>query len=181
MGFIKNWLAGKSTDIYIKEAERALNIVSNYGIIERTETRVGVAVALAFMMADCDRRDDDTAKRLLQAMRGDARIQRKDSASISNLNLLLMNVQKQAFASSSPVNNLIANGIPVWIISNRATFVPEVLPYARTIWSLLDNYDEERYLDIYNRLQLTVGDEHPMYKYFSATKKLETPKLFIAR
>ena len=73
----------------------------------------------------------------------------------------MMSLQQQAHKSLSPVNQRIAAGMPVWIISLRSLNHVAVLPYARELWSILQSGDEIRAYDVVDGIERQL-DGHPL-------------------
>ena len=181
MGFFGDFLKHKVTKQSIADAENLLNIVSSFGYTERAEIRAGAAAALAFIMKDAESRGDKSAELILTGMYNLKRRSQQQMGEISLLNLHLIRAQKQANASSSPINRLISGGIPVWINSNRAMYTVEILPHLRKVWMLLNDYDSIKYFDIFDGILNILGPNHPMSIPMQGAKLLQMPPpLFLA-
>ena len=181
MEFLKKLFGSYATKLAIADAEKLENVISSFGNIERTHARAGTAAAMAFILKDAESRGDDSAEMIVAGMHESIIFDQKQIRKISELSVYLMNAQKQAFASNSPVNRLIASGIPIWITSIRATYTIEILPYARRIWALLDDYDYRNYSDIFDEIAKILGPNHPMATSMRGASLLRTPPLFLAR
>lgn len=182
MGLLGNFLKHGVTKQYISDAENLLNIVSSLGYAERAEIRAGAAAAMAFIVKDAESRGDKSFELILAGMYELKQLSQQQIGEISRLNLYLMKAQKQANASSSPINRIISGGIPVWINSHRAVYTVEILPHLRRVWALLNDYDDMRYFDIFDGILNTLGPDHPMSMPMRGARSLQMPPpLFLAR
>jgi hypothetical protein len=141
MGLIGNFFKGVATQSSVKDGERVAAVYECFGPEERIQARVAAALALAFIIEDGKTQPDSSLELVLKSLFENHYPVGCEVGLLSQFNLRLMQLQKEAHASRSPVNQLIAGGLPAWITSIRATYTVEVLPYARRVWSVLDRVD----------------------------------------
>ena len=72
---------------------------------------------------------------------------------------------------------MIAAGIPIWVISFRGLIAPEILPYARELWSIMETVDEVSYMQKILEIEQYLGN-HPLASIINGLRSLETPSAF---
>lgn len=154
MGFINNFITSKVSLTFEKEAASIVQICRSYGPLERIELKVCMLLVLATLAAEADQTGDETFFKILEAMESCKPLERDELPMLSIYTMKLIQMQKQAHLSSNKTVKLIASGIPVWIVSIRSLSHVAVLPYARQIWSILQNSDT---LEVYDRIGELAG------------------------
>lgn len=161
----------------LSDAQKVVTVCRSYGFQERGDLKACTAMALAFIIADSSTRGDSTIDVALTALEGTQALSGSNSGMVSKLLLRMMALQKEAHVSRSQINQRIAAGIPVWIVSFRALTHVAVLPYARELWALIESGDEIHAYDVVDAATRQLG-AHPMGTAMSNLKSLSTPELF---
>ncbi|WP_180988674.1 hypothetical protein [Variovorax sp. B2] len=178
VGFIKKLLSSAGEKAAIGDAEKVLAVVRSLGPRELGDLRAAATMALAFMAIDGKSEGDPTFATALKHMQSRQNVPSAVSGRISMLSMRMQHLQKQANASTSPLNQRIASGMPIWIMSLRALTCVAVLPHARQMWALLELGDASTASDILDAAtaQLT---GHPLTDAISALRDLGTPEIFV--
>lgn len=177
MGFFSNFLQNIAVNSYIKDAKNALPIYKSLGPLEIADAKVSAAVALAFIIEDSKAQNSGGANKALERMYSDAPLTKEECGDLSLYNSRLISLQKEAYGKHSPINKMIAAGIPVWITSFRALISPEILPYARELWSIMGAADNISYMQKIYEIEQHIGN-HPIATTISQLRSLETPLAF---
>jgi hypothetical protein len=178
MGWFDSFVNSKLDKSFVNDAEKLLNVCRSYGPVERADLKVCTALALKFLLLDSDTDQSKCIHFILDAMDTGRNLTGREIALASAYNIRLGKLQKQAYESSSPVNNLIASGIPVWIISIKALSRVVVLPYAREIWSILQNGDSLWCYDKFELLEQWLQG-HPLGENVRSGSYMSTPRIFV--
>lgn len=178
MNILKNIFGASVDNSYVKAAQTVLNVCRSYGRNERTNLKVCTVMALAMMIADCESKENSHLHLALDAMDTGKPLSDYESGLLSKYRLELMSLQRQAFKSTSPFNNLIASGIPIWITSIRALTSVSVLPYARELWAILQDSND---LDVYDQLDHVAFrlHGHPISGILPRLRSFPTPNLYV--
>lgn len=165
---------------YVKDAQTVLSICRSYGLTERNDLKVCTIMALAMLIADCENKENTLLHFALDTMDKGRKLSDYESGMLSSFRLELMSLQQQAFKSTSPFNNLIASGMPIWITSIRALTNVSVLPYARELWAILQDSDDLRVRDQLDHVAFRLHG-HPIAVILPRLHSFETPNLFVPR
>jgi len=180
MGILKSLFGSSIEKSFVNDAQKVLSICRSYGPLERADLKVCTTMAFAFLALDSESDKDQCFHFLLDAMGSGRKLSEHQTGLASRYNLRLMSMQRQAHQSNSPVNNRIASGIPIWIISIRAAMYVAVLPHAREMWAILQNGDSLRVCDELDRVARQL-DGHALGAQLARTGTLMTPDLFEPR
>lgn len=180
MGILKSLFGGSVEKSFITDAEKVLYVCRSYGAVERGSLKACTTIALAFLALDDASKKDQTIYLILNAMESGRRLSDNEIGVLSKYNLRLMTLQRQSHESKSDINNRIASGIPIWIISIRALMYVALLPYARELWGILQNGDA---ITAYDEVKSVMRklERHPLGDALSGIEPLMTPALFQPR
>jgi len=184
MGFFDFLTASGRVRAWQQEANNVVAFLRTMGPMEIIESRATAAAALAFILLNAGTDGDSNVLVTgLEAVHEPTRrLTREEEGHLSLFNAKLIGLQKQAYASAAPINQFIAAGIPIWLVSFRAAMKPELVALGRDMWAELDRPAikdvEERIEDVAAHLT-----GHPMHDQLMMwnIKRLETPELFIRR
>lgn len=165
---------------FTKDAEKLLSICRSYGPQERGQLFASTKIALAFLVLDRELEKNGSIVLALEAMDAGRHLSKTEIGQLSKYNLRLMELQAQAYKSHSPINNLIASGLPVWITSVRALGSLPLQPYVRELWSLLEGGDQLAAYDAVDRVVGQLGG-HPLAEQIQRSRHMTTPEIFVAR
>lgn len=178
MRILKNLFSSSVEKSFINDAKKVLSVCRSYGPLECAELKVCTTMAFAFLVLDSESDKDQCLHFILEAMVTGRRLSDHESGLASLYNLRLMSIQREAHQSVSPINNRIASGIPIWIMSIRAMMYVALLPHAREIWNILQNGDSLRAFDELNRVSSQL-EGHPLGTALTrAGPHLMTPNMF---
>lgn len=180
MGILKSIFGSSVEKSFVGDAKRVVSVCQSYGPLERGDLKACVTMALAFCILDSEAEKDQSIHLALESMEAGRRLSDNEVGLLSKYNLRLMSLQRQAHQSKSPINNRIASGIPVWIVSIRALMYVSVLPHAREVWTILQDGDALRAYDEIDRAMRQLG-AHPLGAALERVGSLMTPSLFEAR
>lgn len=181
MGILKSLFGASVEKSFINDAQKILSVCRSYGPLERADLKVCTTMAFAFLVLDSKSDKDQCLHFILDAMGSGRKPSDHESGMCSSYNLRLMSIQRQAHQSPSPINNRIASGIPIWIMSIRAMMYVAILPHAREIWNILQNGDSLRAFDELDRVVRQLGDQ-PLGTALAQTgPHLTTPYIFEPR
>jgi hypothetical protein len=181
MGFIKDFLASKVDKTLESEAESVVKVCRSYGPTERSELKVCMLLALATFATEAEKTGDDTFFKILEAMESGGLLSSAEKGMASAYTIKLISAQKQAHASPSHIVNMIAAGIPIWIVSIRALSNASVLPHARQLWSILQDSDTLTVYDRVAEVASRLGTEPIADVLLRVRSSFSTPKLFSQR
>lgn len=181
MGFLNNFFASKVNPTFENEAERVVQVCKSYGPIERGELKVCMLMALATFAADAQKTGDETIFKILETMDSGTPPDSAELEMQSTYTMKLIEAQKQAHASPSPIVKLVAAGIPVWIVSIRALSHAAVLPHARQLWSILQDSDALTVYDRIGEIASRLGSEPVVDILLRIRSTFSTPQLFNPR
>lgn len=180
VGILKSLFGTSIEKSFVNDAQKVLSVCRSYGPVERGDLRVCTTMAIAFLILDSESDKDQCIFFILDAMENGRKLSNHEIGLASNYNLRLMSLQRQAYQSSSPVNNRIASGIPVWILSIRALMYVAVLPHARELWAILQKGNTSWADDELDRVVHAL-DGHPLGAQLVRCRHLMTPDLFDPR
>lgn len=180
MGILKSLFGSSIEKSFVNDAQKVLSVCRSYGPLERADLKVCTTMAFAFLLLDSASDKDQCLHFILDAMGSGKKLSDHQTGLASKYNLRLMSMQREAHQSISPVNNRIASGFPVWIVSIRALMQVAVLPYARELWAILQNGDALRAYDELDRVARQL-EGHPLGAQLTRTGSLMTPDLFEPR
>lgn len=180
MGMFNKLLGSFVETNFIKDAEKLLSVCRSYGPQERGRLFASVKIALAFLILDRELEKHDSIFLALDVMDSGRMLSNIEIGQLSQYNLRLMELQGQAHKSSSPINNLIASGLPIWITSIRALMKLPLQPHIRELWLILEGADQ---VTSYNALDQVIGQlgHHPLAQQIIKSRHLTTPNAFLAR
>ena len=165
---------------FTKDAEKLLSIGRSYGPMERGTLFASVKIALAFLVLDRELEKRESIFLALDVMDSGRALSNNEMGQLSKYNLRLIDLQKQAQKSSSPINKLVSSGIPVWIISIRGLMKLPLQSYVRELWAILESGDQVTSHDLLDQVIGQLG-QHPMAEQIRNSRHLTTPSLFQAR
>ena len=177
MGILKSLFGSSIEKSFVSDAQKVLSVCRTYGPLERANLKVCTTMALAFLVADIENDKDQSFHFIADAMWNNKPLSEVQIGLASSFNLRLIGLQQEANRSTSPINNRIASGIAVWIVSIRALMYVAVLPYARELWAILQDGDALTVYDELERLTQQLG-EHPVGVQLAQRRHLSTPPLF---
>ena len=177
MGFIKNLATSFVANNFARDAEKVLKNYQPLGVTERSVLKVSVIVALAKLVYLSESNRESTFRILTEAMYSGSKLTDEQIGLGSMFNLRLIEMQKVSYSSTSPIEQYVAAGIPVWIMSIRALSNANVLPYARELWSILQNSDINRVYDQTDQIANQYMN-HPIQPVLLRFRQLSTPTLF---
>jgi len=178
MGLFRDFLRGTAINGYIKDANKVALFLQNLGPSEIALTRAAVILALAFLLLDSDQKNQKILRDGLGGMYDGQSLTKEEEGEITLYNLTLIRNQKHAHADPSPLTQMIASGLPIWLCSFRGLIRAELLPHARIIWAELDRAD-------YTDVKLALMDvyrwagSHPITQELQKLHSFETPPLFV--
>lgn len=177
MGFIKDFFASKVNTTFEREAESVVRVCRSYGPMERIELKVCMVLALATLATEAKNSGDDTFYKILEAMDNGRLLSSQELGMLSIYTIKLIEAQKLAHASTNHITNLMAAGIPIWIVSIRALSHVSVLPHARQLWAILQDSDA---LTVHNRISEIASrlGTQPIVDVLLRVRSFSTPKLF---
>jgi hypothetical protein len=177
LGIVSNFFQNIAVNGYIKDAKKALPIYKCLGPLELLDAKVSAAVALAFIVEDSKTQSSGGANKALESMYHDMALTKEQGGYLSLYNSRLISIQREAYGKTSPINKMIAAGIPMWLISFRALIAPEILPYARELWSIMEKVDKASYMQKILEIEQYLGN-HPLAPVIYELQSLETPSAF---
>ena len=183
MSWFDSFTNTKVDKSYISDAQRVLDVCRACAARERSDLKVSVVLALKYLLLD-SKMDTDPIKCIelfLDVMATGRRLTDKEVVLASAYTIKLGALQRQAFESTNQVNNLIASGIPVWIMSIRALSHPVILPQVQEIWSILQNGDYVWYVGQYEYLKQNLQGGHPLGASMEGSSYFDTPNIFKKR
>lgn len=180
MGIFSDWFKNAATRAATSDAHRLLSVVESYGLMERTQLRAATNTAFAFIVEDCRSHSISTFERAVPLLYDEGSYDNQLAGEISKLNLRLIGVQKQLHKSPDEVSQLIASGIPIWLLSLRAAINIELLPHARRAWNLIDQVDHDYLQDFLDRVSLSL-EPKPLAVAVSRASRLPIPSSFIPK
>lgn len=185
----------RTAQIYIQDIQQNhLPLYRSFGPFELAQSRAAATIAFAFLTANQEFRNVGTLKALgvtenpialaFLMMNSNQNLvaDKQLIAQFSAYNLYIASVQREAMASSSPINQLVAAGITTWLTSIRTLICPELLPHSREVWKLLDSADATQTMNIIDSVVAQLlSSNHPLADVVSSASKLPTPSLFVPR
>lgn len=162
---------------YIKDAEKSLLIYKSLGPLELVDAKVSAALALAFIVEDSKTQSTGGANQALESMYHDIALTEEQGGYLSLYNSRLISVQREAHGKANPINKMIAAGIPIWLISFRGLIAPEILPYARELWCIMETVDEVSYMQKILEIERYLGN-HPLASVINGLRSLDVPPVF---
>lgn len=180
MGIFSSIASSFAEKGYIKDAENLLSVCRSYGPKERGELQASTKLALAFMALNEEVENQSNVKLALDLMENPREPSKQEVGTLSLFNLQLIRHKDQAYKSTSPINNLIAPGLLVWITSIRALISIQVLPRARELWGLIGDGDEYFTYELLDQIENQLAG-HPLSTFIQRTKYLSAPEIFVPR
>jgi len=177
LGIFSNFFQSIAVNGYIKDAKKSLPIYKCLGPLELVDAKVSAAVALAFIVEDSKTQSSGGANKALESMYHDIALTKEQGGHLSLYNSRLISIQREAHGKTNPINKMIAAGIPIWLISFRGLIAPEILPYARELWSIMETVDEVSYMQKILEIEQYLGN-HPLASIINGLRSLETPSAF---
>lgn len=181
MGILKSLFGSTVEKSFVSDAQKVLSVCRSYGPLERADLKVCTTMAFAFLVLDSESDKDQCLHFILDAMGNGRKLSDHESGLCSRYNLRLISIQRQAHQSTSPINNRIASGIPIWIMSIRAMMYVAVLPHAREMWHILQNGDSLMAFDEIDRVARQLGDQPLGIALARTGPHLMTPYMFEPR
>ena len=181
MGLLERLMHGPTVRAWQKDAENVRAFLAALGPRERTQSRVNTLAALAFISQDVKGTEHEEAvDNAFQAMfHPELRLSREDSGHVSLFLIRQMKNQREWHASPDLVNQVIAAGIPVWIMSFRAVQKTELIAQSRAIWAFLDDVDHVEVQAILVSMSQHFNGHH-IGDLLDVLRQFQTPKLFRA-
>lgn len=181
MGFLKNIFAPMVDNSFVSDAQKTLSVCRSYGPQERAELKVCTLLALATMVSDSQQQGDKTIELVLEAMDVGKKLSDQEIGLLSQFTMKLISMQKRAYRSDSRILNLLSGGVPIWIVSIRALSYVSVLPYARELWSILQDSDSLTVFDEVEAIANLLRGQ-PVAEVLNRLNSIfSTPNLFVAR
>ena len=163
---------------FIKDADKLLSVCRSYGPQERGRMLASAKIALAFLVLDREFEKNDSIFLALDIMDTGRVLSNIEVGQLSKYNLRLMDLQSQAHNSNSPINNLVASGLPIWITSIRALMKLHLQPHIRELWGILESGDQLISYDLIDNITRQLG-QHPLAQQIQKTRHLTTPSAFL--
>ena len=177
MKFLKSIFGSVVEKNYEEDSQRLLAQYRALGPRETATLAASTKLAKAFLLLDHEFDKDESIFLALELMDNGMSPTNEQKGMLSIYNLRIMNLQNQAAKSSNTVNNLVASGIPIWLLSTRAVMNVAVMPQARQAWGILDAADsiyEQSILDqIIHHLK-----SHPMATMIERVRYQGAPLVF---
>ena len=186
MGFFSSIFGGFSKIGHQSDSQALLSVINSFGPLELAETRAAVDCAFAFITADAET-NPMLSEGLVVAItvmmeKKVLNLTKREIGLISALILRYDNIRKSFHGSGNQINQIIANGIPVWLLSFRAVYNLEVLPYARQAWFLLDQkIDRGRYATTLSSIESALYANADMRSGLSEASEITPFSLFVAK
>jgi len=180
MGIINRLFGSYAEANYIKDAEKLFAICRSYGPEERGQLYASVVVSIAFLMLDRDDEKNDSILLAIDAMESGRPLSKTEMGQLSIYNMRLAKFQQQLHNTSSPVNSMIAAGIPIFITSIRALMNLSLQPHIRELWSILMSGDRATALTLLDEITERLG-AHPLAEQIQRSNHISTPDSFLAR
>jgi hypothetical protein len=178
MGFIKDFFASKVNSVFESEAASVVRVCQSYGPTERTELKVCMLLALATLVTESKKTGDESIFKILEAMDSCDPISSAELGMLSTYTMKLITAQKLAYGSNNHITNLMAAGIPIWIVSIRALSHVSVLPYARQLWGILQDSDGLTVYDSVSAIANRLGTQPIVAVLLRIRSSFSTPKIF---
>lgn len=176
MGFIKKFFHSFSVKGYIRDVLSVLPIYRSLDLYGRTDEKVNAVLACAYLIEHGKYHDKDFTK-VLECMEGKRKFEEYPQE-IIYYSLKMGELKKQAYSGSSLINQKIANGLTLWILSLRALTTSEIRPYVSEIWEILENSDKNDYFEKISTIQLLLG-KNPIGETLTNLKQsFKVPSLF---
>jgi hypothetical protein len=138
-------------------------------------------LALAALVTEAEKTGDDSIFKILEAMDSGGLLSTAELGMLSAYTMKLITAQKLAHASPNQITNLMAAGIPVWIVSIRALSHVSVLPYARQLWAILQDSDALTVYDRVSEIASRLGTQPIVDVLLRIRSSFSTPKLLNPR
>lgn len=164
----------------IRDADKLLRACRAYGPIETGHLNASAKIALASLLLDRETGQDNTIFLALEAMDSARELARPEVEQLARYDLRLLDLQRQAYRSSSPISGAVASGMPLWITSNRALTDAALQPYARELWRLIESGDPDASFELVEGALMHLG-QHPLADKILQVRELTTPAAFRGR